>query len=319
MYVFNYLLIGDTGVGKTTLVHRLLRREVATDSSKYTPTKGCEFATTTLRLSDARDVKVNIWDMSGNPIYLDLLKEYCRNICGVFLVYDVNNPESFDHIMGWYKKIKEYLDQMVSHGKATDSDLAKGPVFFLVGNKSDVSPHRVHIDSAKDLAQRYNWLFMEVSVVKSPMMARQIFCHLSENIYHEVTENAYGLGISVETPLKTPMTAIQQTVSDMDGVDKVDKVDSVDARSMNNNKSKYDSITSSKSLKEPLLHKSTTSDDLPKLEKNSRQPSRVVSFAEKPVTVDKRYNKHNNKHNNKLRLGEYSALGQTDVGCCPIC
>ena len=40
-------------------------------------------------------VQVHLWDLSGNPEYLDVRNELCGNTEAVFLVYNVTNKFSF--------------------------------------------------------------------------------------------------------------------------------------------------------------------------------------------------------------------------------
>jgi len=78
-------LLGDFGVGKTSLVARFLRN---TFSDKYLTTVGVKVDSKDMTLADARKVKVVVWDIAGKSALDSLNQSYLKGSSGLLLVAD---------------------------------------------------------------------------------------------------------------------------------------------------------------------------------------------------------------------------------------
>lgn len=72
------MLIGDSGVGKSNLLSRYTRNEVNLESKS---TIGVEFATRTIKTSEGKIIKSQIWDTAGQV----------RHLCLYICLYSLNN------------------------------------------------------------------------------------------------------------------------------------------------------------------------------------------------------------------------------------
>uniref|UniRef100_A0A8D1B2V0 Ras-related protein Rab-42 n=1 Tax=Sus scrofa TaxID=9823 RepID=A0A8D1B2V0_PIG len=139
-YQFRIALLGDTAVGKTSL----LRRYSA-------PTVGVEFYSRTLQLRAGPRVKLQLWDTAGQERFRCITRSFYRNVVGVLLVFDVTNRKSFEHIRDWHQEV------MATQGP----DKA---IFLLVGHKSDLQSMRcVSAQEAEELAASLGMAFVETS------------------------------------------------------------------------------------------------------------------------------------------------------------
>jgi small GTP-binding protein len=84
-------LLGDFGVGKTSLVARFVRN---TFSEKYLTTVGVKVDTRELAL-DGKPVKLVIWDIAGRGSLDTLDKNYLRGASGLLLVCDGTREATF--------------------------------------------------------------------------------------------------------------------------------------------------------------------------------------------------------------------------------
>jgi len=82
-----------------------------------------EFSSKTVRLDDNATVKLQIWDTAGQESFRSIIKSFYRKAAAVFLVYSVNNHESFTQMDAWLKEAKE--------------NSLESSVFILVGNQND--------------------------------------------------------------------------------------------------------------------------------------------------------------------------------------
>lgn len=102
MSFYKILVIGDIGVGKTSLVNRVLYN---TFDEKYKATIGCEFGLKVV-LFNGSEVKIQLWDLSGQDYLGGISKLYCRNAHGAIVITDATRPESFAKAKEW----KELVD-----------------------------------------------------------------------------------------------------------------------------------------------------------------------------------------------------------------
>ena len=127
--LYKIVMLGDSGVGKTSLVARLTNPDRPMNHD-ISATMGIEFDTQMLDTQHGK-VKAQIWDTAGQERFARvLLPTYFRKAKGVILVYDITNAKSFESLS------ERWMAQLNDH--ASSDDLAK----LLVGNKSDLEASR---------------------------------------------------------------------------------------------------------------------------------------------------------------------------------
>ncbi|XP_054807341.1 ras-related protein RABC1-like [Prosopis cineraria] len=157
-YLFKLLMIGDSGVGKSSL---LLSFTVGTFED-LTPTIGVDFKVKHVTLGGKR-LKLAIWDTAGQERFRTLTSSYYRGAQGIIMVYDVTRRETFTNLSEiWAKEIDLY---------STNQDCIK----MLVGNKVDKEGDRVvSKKEGIDFAREYGCLFIECSA-KTRINVQQCF------------------------------------------------------------------------------------------------------------------------------------------------
>jgi small GTP-binding protein len=151
--LYKIVMLGDSGVGKTSLVARLTNpdRPINHDISA---TMGIEFDTQMLDTPQGK-VKAQIWDTAGQERFARvLLPTYFRKAKGVILVYDITNAKSFESLG------ERWMSQLNDH--ANGEDMAK----LLVGNKSDLESSReVSTEMAMAFCQQHGMKMLETSAM----------------------------------------------------------------------------------------------------------------------------------------------------------
>ena len=98
-------LVGESGVGKTNIVRRLVRNTFDKDQIS---TDGGKFYTRTDKIKN-KDIPFYIWDTSGKEKYKNYARFFYKDAQVIILVYDVTNKESFNAIKNfWIEDIKTY-------------------------------------------------------------------------------------------------------------------------------------------------------------------------------------------------------------------
>jgi len=95
------VLVGDSGVGKTSLLLRFSRAEFVTSKA----TIGVDLQAQTLSLPDGKSIKLQVWDTAGAEQFQSLTSSYFRRAHAVVLVYDVNNRNSFSSLGRWMMEV----------------------------------------------------------------------------------------------------------------------------------------------------------------------------------------------------------------------
>ena len=122
------VVLGDSFVGKTSLIQMF-------QHSKYTevfkPTIGADFSNKEVQLDD-RVATLQIWDTAGQERYQSLGSAYYRGADCCCLVYDVTNPDSFEHLMTW---------KQIFMSKSNPKQPQTFP-FLVIANKIDMEDKR---------------------------------------------------------------------------------------------------------------------------------------------------------------------------------
>ncbi|XP_052184216.1 ras-related protein RABC2a-like [Diospyros lotus] len=160
-YSFKILLIGDSGVGKSTLLLSFISN--AHSHQNLSPTIGVDFKIKQLTVGGKR-VKLTIWDTAGQERFGTLTRSYYRGAHGIILVYDVTRRETYTNLSEvWSKEVELY---------SSNQECVK----ILVGNKVD-RERAVTIEEGMALAQKHKCLFFECSA-KTSENVRQCFKEL---------------------------------------------------------------------------------------------------------------------------------------------
>lgn len=149
-YLFKVLLIGNSGVGKSSL---LLRFADDVFSENFMPTIGVDFKIRTIEV-DGKTIKLQIWDTAGQERFKTITSSYYKGAHGIIVTYDVTDKESFKAIDNWMNEVEKHASDNVSR--------------ILVGNKCDLEESRqVSTDEGKELAEHFGIKFLETSAKQS--------------------------------------------------------------------------------------------------------------------------------------------------------
>lgn len=162
-HLFKLLIIGDSGVGKSSL---LIRFSDNTFSGSYITTIGVDFKIRTVVINGER-VKLQIWDTAGQERFRTITNTYYRGTHGVIVVYDVTNGESFANVKRWLQEIESNCDVVNK---------------VLVGNKNDDPGRKVVItEDAQRFANQMDIRLFETSA-KDNINVEEMFLAITEQV-----------------------------------------------------------------------------------------------------------------------------------------
>lgn len=163
-YQYKLVLLGDSAVGKSSLVLRFVKKKFFEYQES---TIGAAFMTQSL-MSGQNTVKFEIWDTAGQERYHSLAPMYYRGAAAAIVVYDLTNRQSFVRAKSWVKELQKQGD---------------AAAIALCGNKKDLEQtgRQVHADEAKAYADENGIFFFETSA-KENINVTEVFLCLAENV-----------------------------------------------------------------------------------------------------------------------------------------
>jgi small GTP-binding protein len=119
------VVMGNTGVGKTSLLHRYTQGKF--EPKNTTSTTGAFFVTKKVYV-DGLKVRLQLWDTAGQERFRSMAPMYYRGANAALLLYDITNMSTFNDIRGWLEELRKNCPPEL--------------IIFIVGSKADLHRHR---------------------------------------------------------------------------------------------------------------------------------------------------------------------------------
>ena len=114
------IIVGDSGVGKTTIIGRYIKKFNPNEKS----TIGASF-TNKIDTINGKKLLFEIWDTAGQERFRSINSIFYQDAYICIMVFDITNKNTFENLKSyWYNSVKE-------HG-------TKGIIFHIAGNKIDL-------------------------------------------------------------------------------------------------------------------------------------------------------------------------------------
>ena len=140
------ILLGESGVGKTSIIERYLNDKLNAD---YFPSTTMNYAEKDIEINK-KIIRLNIWDTIGQEKYRAISNLFLNETKIVILVYSIDDSNSFKELEFWNNLAKKQIDENVFLG--------------IVGNKSDLFlDQKVSELEGKNYAQKNNAIFAQLS------------------------------------------------------------------------------------------------------------------------------------------------------------
>ena len=141
------VLLGESGVGKTSIISQLMEQEF---NDEQTATTGATFSTKTM-VFDNKGICFEIWDTAGQEKYRALTKMFYKDAGAAILVYDITRQASFEELKNyWANQVKENAPKKI--------------VLAVAANKSDlIDTEQVDEKTGRAFAKEIGAIFKSTS------------------------------------------------------------------------------------------------------------------------------------------------------------
>ena len=169
--IIKIILIGNAGVGKTSLVNaydygKFNENSITTQTSNYIKKT---------RKIGQFEYEIQIWDTPGQERYRSVTNLFLRNAKICLLVYDITSETSFQSLDYWIDSIKE--------------NLGDDPIIAIIGNKADLFENeKIDQKKGEQYAKKQGALFTLTSA-KTNIPG---FCKFIEELIEKSFDNLDG-------------------------------------------------------------------------------------------------------------------------------
>ena len=149
---FKILTIGESGVGKTSIITQFIDQTFQEDQQSTT---GGTFSTKSVICDGGKILKFEIWDTAGQEKYRSLTKMFYKDANAAVMVYDVTRKDSFEELKNyWASQIKESSPENI--------------ILAIAANKSDlIEQEVVDEENARNFAKEIGAIFVSTSAKNS--------------------------------------------------------------------------------------------------------------------------------------------------------
>ena len=151
-YTFTVSIIGDSGVGKTSLLKKIFDENYDIDENKPKSTMTLEFYKY-ITSKNGKRIKIQFIDTMGTEKFHSMNSYGLKKACAFLIVFDTTDEVSFDNVIYWVNQIRLHVD-------INDVDI------IMVANKCDLE-RKVDLKRIDNFEKRndfgIHYLFYETS------------------------------------------------------------------------------------------------------------------------------------------------------------
>ncbi|CAD5110902.1 DgyrCDS264 [Dimorphilus gyrociliatus] len=170
-YLIKFLALGDSGVGKSHMIHSFVNESFHNES-----TLGVDFKVKTIRFKTGAgseyNIRLQIWDTCGQERFHSICKSFYRDAMAFLVVFDLTNKKTLKNVEWWLKEVKR-------NAYSTTPDLV------LCGNKSDDLRRDVKDSEIEQIVSAFGLNYVETSALTGDNVDK-VFHFLLNNVLKKI-------------------------------------------------------------------------------------------------------------------------------------
>ena len=164
--IFKILVVGASGVGKTSLIRQFVDKKFVKDSRA---TIGVDFTLKNIQLEQLpkyKSISLQIWDLAGENQFHAIIPFYITGTHGIILSFDSTHKESFSSLNYWLDLINQHLEKPVPT--------------VLISTKHDLAESNINHEAIKAFNKQFNIVEYFSTSAKSGLGIEETFNKLTE-------------------------------------------------------------------------------------------------------------------------------------------
>jgi len=172
---FKIIVIGDGGVGKTSLIQQFTKGSFQKD---YIKTVGAQFSMHN-KLINGFNIRLIFWDIAGQNDFNFLRPTFYKDCNGAIIVYSLEQNNlgyrSFENIRKWYEDILKFCRKIPT---------------VLLANKVDlIEEHNLNKNEIKEVVDKNSFLGYHITSAKTSQGVIDAFDALIDFLFHAYQSN----------------------------------------------------------------------------------------------------------------------------------
>ncbi|CAH1791726.1 unnamed protein product [Owenia fusiformis] len=168
-HLYKVLMIGEFGVGKTSLIKRYTE---GTFSPNYKLTIGVDFAVKNIQWNEHTKINMQLWDIAGHERFGHMTRVYYKYAIAAVIVFDLARQATFDAVVKW-------LDDV--HSKVVLMNEEPVPC-LLLANKFDLEEISLNPDHLDNFCKKHNIIGWFPTSAKMGIGLEEAMNHLIKHI-----------------------------------------------------------------------------------------------------------------------------------------
>lgn len=222
---YKILIIGDQGIGKTSLIHRYITGEFKENNQNI----GLDFQEKTIQVSPNDKIALIIWDTAGSEKFHSIAQSFFTNCDGIILCFDTTDIKTFENLNSWVDYINDYIDiKDNNYDGSTEKNIKKKskdeeeddeeeeeneedkewiddeqfkPSLVLTGTKSDLRENQVVLmEDIKKFTKNLKCEYFETSA-KNGNGVEDLFFYMAKDLFEKkivVNKNKKGFKLAMD-------------------------------------------------------------------------------------------------------------------------
>lgn len=174
-YFFKICIVGDSEVGKTTILNQYLKRRFVPGAQT---TIGSNFFVKYLKIPEIEHlITLQVWDLAGQPRFRWVRYSFYKGAKGIVYAFDLTRKDTLDNILTWKEEVETKIGIVPN---------------ILVGNKLDLltSENRIiNLDEVSHIQQQISASGYIETSAKTGTKVDDIFSILTLEICKSNTES----------------------------------------------------------------------------------------------------------------------------------
>ncbi|XP_046364357.1 ras-related protein Rab-32B-like [Haliotis rufescens] len=191
-HLYKILVIGEFGVGKTSIIRRYTEGNF---SPNYKLTIGVDFALKTVDWNKDTKVNLQLWDIAGHERFGHMTRVYYKYAIAAIICFDLSRPATFDSVLKWLNDVNSKV--MLANEQPV-------PI-MLLANKCDIDDVQADTDIVNKFCRDYNFIGWFQTSAKSDINIEKAMNFLVEHILSLPTESQQpSEHVSLQSSVTTP-------------------------------------------------------------------------------------------------------------------